>query len=162
LKSEFERVTLTTAATGTHNEEAIAAAKTANSKYLNGYKKLWEKGKNPASKAKADHDVGPTLMSMFNTAVDAIDAAAGPKTYNLKVKSQSSPKFMHNAMSAGTLPVWKYEYWEEGNEGHKSEFDMHMTVNMEGDENHQAKAISDAAIALVKSHHTGATVKLVR
>lgn len=168
LPDTFDKVAaavtaLSAAATASKNDDAITKAKAVTAKFQTGYKKVFDsKGKTPAAKAEADKQAGPTLMSLYNAAVTALDAGGGPRTFNVRVKSQSSPKFMHNAVSAGKLPVWKYEYWDVAKPSEKKDFDVSMTVNMAGDENKQAKAITDAAVALIKSHHAGATVKVVQ
>ncbi|CAG0976763.1 hypothetical protein PHYC_01544 [Phycisphaerales bacterium] len=82
--------------------------------------------------------------------------------YCVKLVKTSSPKFMHNATSAGKLPTWSYTYYDEEEPTKKGSFDINMTRNMAGDENKQSKQMNDAAIALVKSKHTGVSVRLVK
>ena len=33
-----------------------------------------------------------------------------PRNFEVRVKKQTSPKFMHNAKQSGKLPTWTYEY----------------------------------------------------
>lgn len=82
--------------------------------------------------------------------------------YCVKLVKTSSPKFMHNASKAGKLPTWSYEYYDEEEPTKKGSFNIEMTRNMAGDENTQSKKMNDAAIALVKSKHSGVSVKLVK
>ena len=85
-----------------------------------------------------------------------------PRNFEVRVKSQTSPKFMHNAKQSGKLPTWTYEYWDTSDKGKKATFDITMTRNMFGDENAQSKKMSDAAMATVKKNYKGCKVKVVR
>ena len=82
--------------------------------------------------------------------------------YEVRLKSQTKPKFMHNAKQSGKLPTWTYEYWDKTNKNKKATFDITMTRKMYGDENSQSKQMNDAAMALIKKNYKGAKVKLVR
>ncbi len=85
-----------------------------------------------------------------------------PRNFEVRLKSQISPKFMHNAKQSGKLPRWTYEYWDVSDKGQKATFDITMTRNMFGNENAQSKKMNDAAIATVKKNYRGSKVKLVR
>ncbi len=80
----------------------------------------------------------------------------------VKMVKQSKPKFMHNAKQAGTLPTWTYSFWNVADPSNKGLVEINMTRNMYGNENVQAKQMSAAAIAEVKSHYSNTDVKVTR
>ena len=80
--------------------------------------------------------------------------------YIVRLKKYTSPQFMHNAMSAGKLPVWTYEYWDETDDKKRQEFTIAMTKNMGGKENDQSKKMNDAALKYVTGNIKNSTAKL--
>ena len=120
---------------------------------------------NPAKTADRDK-IAPTVVSLYHAALAAVEKAPKPTgKFEVKVTAQSAPKFLHNAQSAGTMPVWDYEYWDEGLTGQKRSFKVSMEkmdVKLKGDENKQAKWMSDAAIAVVKGFTKSTEVKVVK
>ena len=78
----------------------------------------------------------------------------------IKLKSTTKPKFMHNAGKAGTLPKWTFEF--EDLETHKKgSVTIDMTRNMTKDEPTAKKMMAAAAVAEVKKHYPKAEVSVV-
>ena len=139
------------------NAPAIAAVNALKQKYGNWV--IFDTGVKADAKAK----IAPTVVTLYNAAVDAVSKAPLPTgKYSVALKTYTSPKFMHNATSAGTLPVWTYEYWDTGLPVTKKTFTISMTRNMDGDENKQAEAMSDAAVAKVKALTKATDVHVVK
>jgi hypothetical protein len=115
---------LNTAAGKTTDSGAKDAAKKVVAKFTS-YKQTWEKGKNAESKKKADKDVGPTLMSLYNSAVEAVNKAAeeaasgGKPKYTVK---GSLPKAtsMEGADAAVTKATAVYNAMKSGKNPHEA------------------------------------------
>ena len=78
----------------------------------------------------------------------------------VKLKSTTKPKFMHNAGKAGTLPKWTFEF-QDTETKKKGEVTITMTKNMTKDEPTAKKAMADAAVKEVKKNYPKAEVKIV-
>jgi hypothetical protein len=136
---------------------AISAANKLKQKYGN-----WLVFDRTATKAAAKEKIAPEVIKLYRAALTAVKAAPLPTgKYQVAMTKQSKPKFMHNATQAGTLPVWTFAYWDEGQPTVKKSFQISMTRNMYGDENKQAEKMSDAAIAKVKGLTKATVVKVV-
>ena len=140
------------------NAEAIQAVTALKQKFGN-----WLTFDVTPTKKEAKDKIAPTVVTLYNHAQEAVSKAPLPTgKYEVALKTYTTPKFMHNATQAGTLPTWTFEYWDEGVPVTKKQIKITMTRNMYGDENKQAEQMSDAAVAQVK-HLTGATeVKVVK
>ncbi len=119
-----------------------------------------------ANKTAERDKIAPTVITLYNTAWAAVDKAPKPSgKYSIAVTAQSSPKFLHNAQAANTMPVWDYQYWDDGLPDFKKSFQISMEkmdTKLKGDENKQAKWMSDAAIAVVKGFTKASDVKIVK
>ena len=104
--------------------------------------------------AKFQKDVKTELANLAKKA-----AAAGPEEIDVALLKYTKPKFMHNATSAGTLPVWTFKYIDTATKK-SGEVDITMTTAMTKDEATAKKMMSDAAIAEVKKHYPKAHVKI--
>lgn len=117
---------------------------------------------NPKKKAAKDK-IAPTVVTLYHKALDEVSKAPLPTgKYQVALKTYTMPKFMHNATQSGTLPIWTYEYWDEGLRNTKRQFKITMTRNMFGDENKQAEQMSDAAVDQVKHFTSSTQVKVVK
>lgn len=116
-----------------------------------------------ANKDDARDKIAPTVVSLFNATVAAIKKSELPQgKYQVRLKSYTKPKFMHNATKAGKLPVWTFEYFDVGQPKVTATFDIEMTRKMDGDENTQAAKMADAAITKVKQETKATSVKMVK
>jgi hypothetical protein len=105
-----------------------------------------------------DSGTEAAVKKLYDEAAKAT-ANAGPQTIDVALKSYTKPKFAHNATNAGTLPKWTFQYVDTDTKK-KGEVEITMTTAMTKDEPTAKKLMSEAAVAEVKKHYPGATVKV--
>jgi hypothetical protein len=157
--SQAQVNTLVTLAKLSKNPAAITATNSLKQKYGN-----WLIMDSNPTKAEAKTKIAPTVVTLYNAAVTAVSAAKLPTgEYNVALKTYTSPKFMHNATQAGTLPEWTFEFWDTGVAIPKRTFKISMTNNMyNANENKQAERMSDAAVDKVKALTKATVVHVVK
>lgn len=94
----------------------------------------------------------------------SVQPKGNPGLFHVMLVNQTSPKFAHNAKSAGKEPVWTYDYWEvdkptnTGGVAIKMDVDKFKKMN----ENQQSVAMNNFALNWVKNNVKGCTsTKLV-
>lgn len=100
-----------------------------------------------------------TAMKKVYEEASKATAQAEPQNIDVALKSYTKPKFAHNATNAGTLPKWTFQYVDTATKK-TGEVEITMTTTMTKDEPTAKRLMSDAAVAEVKKHYPGATVKI--
>jgi hypothetical protein len=146
-KTETDLKTLETLAKVSKDSGAISAVNAAKQK-MGNYLQLF----NQPTKKEAATKTAGEVFKLYNAAVDAVSKAPLPTgKWKVKLKTYTSPQFMHNATAAGKLPEWTFECSDIGQPAMKKQFVIKMTTNMKGDENTQTKNMNTAAMAQVKA-----------
>lgn len=83
-----------------------------------------------------------------------------PDEIAVSLKNTTKPKFMHNATSAGKLPVWTFAAVDAKTKKPLGLIQVNMTTQMTKDENTAKKMMADTAVAQVKKEYPKAKVKL--
>lgn len=105
-----------------------------------------------------DSGTETAMKKLYEEAAKA-SATPAPQNIDVALKSYTRPKFAHNATNAGTLPKWTFQYVDTASKK-TGEVEITMTTAMTKDEPTAKKLMSDAAVAAVKKHYPGATVKI--
>lgn len=132
---------------------------------LGNYLLLEVKRSDPV-KLKQAEQIKPLVVKLYEVARNLSEKLALPSgSFKLWVYKQSSPKFYHNAESAGKKAVWSFKYEDTGLSSINGSFDITMDRSyaaLKGDENKQAKKISDEAVAEVMKRTKSKDVKVVK
>jgi hypothetical protein len=127
---------------------------------------LFDAKKNDPAKVAQANAIKPTVIKLYEDARKLSEGLSLPSgKYEVWVTKYTTPKFYHNAEAAGKKAVWSYKYADTGLESINGEFSIEMDrsySSLKGDENAQAKKISDAAVAKVKSLTKATDVKMVK
>ena len=127
---------------------------------------LFEAKKDDLNKQKQAADIKPKVMKLFDKAHNLSASLKLPTgSFVVRVAKQSSPKFYHNATSAGKKAVWTFKYEDVGFPSVNGTFDITMDrsyASLKGDENKQAKKIGDQAVAETKKITKSKDVKLIK
>lgn len=145
-------------------KKALTAADLVSQK-LGNYLALDAK-KHDANKVEQAETLKPVVIKLYEDAHKlSKDLALPSGEFEVSVIAQSSPKFYHNAESAGKKAVWTFQYEDTGLTSIGGTFKITMDrsyADLKGDENKQAKQISDEAVAEVKKLTGSKVVKVVK
>ncbi len=148
-------------------EEGTKALKAADlaAQKLGNYLALTAKQHDPKKVEQAEA-LKPVVIGLYEDAHKlSKDLSLPSGEYDVWVTAQSRPKFYHNAEAAGKKAVWSFKYEDTGLKSINGEFDITMDrsyADLKGDENKQAKQISDEAVDHVKKLTGAKVVKVVR
>lgn len=80
----------------------------------------------------------------------------------VKLVSQTSPKFAHNAIQRNKDVFWTYEFWKESDTTNVGQVIIQMDLNKykNMNENKQSQNMNDEALASVKASYAAYEVKL--
>lgn len=115
---------------------------------------------NAAKKWPPDSGTLSAIQKLYEDAAKVeVEDDDAEQNIDVALKSTSKPKFMHNATSAGTIPVWTFQFTDRATKK-TGEVEITMNRSMGKDEPTAKRAMADAAIKEIKKRYPNATVKV--